>query len=276
MRDSQHGSHNERSSEELSALARMIFSRIAVRSARIARSLDDDLVSAMVAAVVAPDPAVFEALRPDIRRLRLSDTDLVDFYFPAVARQLGCDWADDRSGWTTVSIGMARLQALVHQISLDWSSNATASQDAPVVLVVLPEGEQHSFGAQVLAGQLRRQGVSVHLQIGARPDGLRVLLQERRYDCAMVSVACEERLEFCRKVVKSLRDGSKGSLWVAVGGAVLERQVDVLAVTLADVATNDPMHVLAGAHQHAGQRQRDRKRMKFAGKIAGNERLDAT
>jgi hypothetical protein len=48
-------------------------------------------------------------------------------------------------------------------------------------------------------------------------------------------------------VVKALRDGSGGRLWVAVGGAVLERPVDVKAATGADVATNDPMVALAGA-----------------------------
>lgn len=276
MRDSQHGGQSERSSEELTALARTVVARLATRAAGMPRNLDPALVMAMLRAVGSTDPSQFEALRPEIRRARISDVDLVDCYFPAVARQLGCDWADDRCGWADVSIGMARLQSMVHQIGRDWASNATATRETSSVLVVLPDGEQHSFGVQVLVGQLRRQGVSVHLQIGARPDGLRALMKQRRYDCALISVGCEERLEFCRKLVKSLKDGSNGRLWVAVGGAVLDRSIDVLALTMADMATQDPMQALARAHYNAGQRLRSRTSEELAALVAGKEWLEAT
>lgn len=249
MRDSQHGGPIERSGDELSALARTVAARLAARGARPARLVDCDLVLAMARAVASVDPALYEALRPEFRRARISDTDLVDIYFPAVARHLGCDWAEDRSGWAEVTIGMARLQSLVHQIRQDWER--AVAIDGATVLLVLPEGEQHGFGVQVLAGQLRRQGVSVHLQIGARPGDLRNLVQGRHYDCAMVSVGCEDKLETCRKIVKSLKDGSKGQLWVAVGGAVLERVADVQLLTGADIATSDPVEALAGARLDA-------------------------
>jgi MerR family transcriptional regulator, light-induced transcriptional regulator len=253
MRDSQHGNQGERESDELSVLARTVVARLARGSGRARRMPDATLVASMCRAVSSDDPAAYEALRPDIRRARISDGDLVDLYFPAVARQLGCNWAEDRAGFAEVSIGMARLQALVHQIGREWASNAAATPDSSVVLVVLPEGEQHSFGVQVLTGQLRRHGVSVHLQIGARPAALRALVQERRYDCAMVSVACEEKLAFCRSVVAALKHGSNGRLWVAVGGAVLERDLNVRALTGADMATNDALLAISAAKGRAIQ-----------------------
>jgi methylmalonyl-CoA mutase cobalamin-binding subunit len=129
-----------------------------------------------------------------------------------------------------------------------------AEGDSATVLLVLPKGEQHSLGAMVLAGQLRRQGISVQLQIGADPTGLRALAAERRFDCAMLSVACEERLVLCAKLVKSLKDGSGGRLWVAVGGAVLDRSLDIQRLTGADVVTNDPRLVLDGARQRVPAR----------------------
>lgn len=245
MRDSQHGGPIERSGDELSALARTVAARLAARGARVVRPLDGDLVFAMARAVASVDPALFDALRPELRRARISDTELVDSYFPAVARLLGRDWAEDRAGWAEVTIGMARLQSLVHQIGLDW--DGSTAPDGASVLIVLPDGEQHSFGVQVLAGQLRRQGVSVHLQIGARPGDLRNLVQERHYDCALVSLGCEDKLEIGRKIVKSLKDGSNGRLWVAVGGPVLERVADVQLQTGADIATSDAVEAIAGA-----------------------------
>ena len=276
MRDSQHSGQSERSSEELSALARTVFARLVGRSVVPVRQINDGLLRDMVVAVASPNPTAFDALRPEIRRARLTDADLVDRYFPAVARQLGTDWYEDRSGWVDVSIGMARLQALVHQIGRDWSSNSTAMQTTSSALLVLPDGEQHSFGVQVLAGQLRRQGVSVHLQIGARPEGLRALLKQHRYDCAMISVACDDRLDFCRRIVASLKAGSNGAMLVAVGGAILERPLDIRALTGADMVAEDPVRVLAAAHQAAGLRLQARSETTTAAAAVMNERLDAT
>ncbi|TAG24223.1 MAG: hypothetical protein EAZ40_06405, partial [Rhodobacterales bacterium] len=71
--------------------------------------------------------------------------------------------------------------------------------------------------------------------------------------CALISVGSEDRLDPARKLVKTLKDGSGGRLWVAVGGAVLDRDGDVLGLTGADMATNDPTEVLGGAALAAGR-----------------------
>lgn len=247
MRDSQHGGPDSRGGDGLSVLARTVVARLVARDGKMPRAIDPNIVVALAQAVASSDHAVFEALRPELRRARISETDLVDTYFPAVARHLGCEWSEDRAAFTDVTVGVARMQAILRQVGRDWASNATATADSATVLMVLPEGEQHSFGVMLLTGQLRRQGVSVQLHIGARAAELAALVQHSSFDCAMISVACEEKLELCRKVVKALKDGSNGSLWVAVGGAVLDRAVDVKGLTLADVVTNDPMVALQGA-----------------------------
>lgn len=247
MRDSQHGGQGDRSGAGLSVLARTVVARLVGRDGQQTRPPDPALVAALAAAVASSEPALFEALKPELRRARISETDLVDTYFPAVARHLGCEWAEDRAAFTEVTMGVARMQAILRQVGRDWASNTNATPDSATVLMILPEGEQHSFGIMVLTGQLRRQGVSVQLQIGPSPAALAALVQQQSFDCAMISVACEEKLELCGKVVKALRQGSGGRLWVAVGGAVLDRPVDVGRLTQADIVTNDPMVALAGA-----------------------------
>jgi MerR family transcriptional regulator, light-induced transcriptional regulator len=274
MRDSQHGGQGGCDSDELSALARSVVARIASKGKPGRKPVDEALVQALLRAVIASDTAVYEALLPEIRRARITQVDLVDTYFPAVARQLGCNWAEDRAGFAEVSVGMARLQSLVHQIGRDWSSAGGASADGTTVLIVLPEGEQHGFGVQVLAGQMRREGVSVRMAVGIGAAALEALVQDRHFDCAMVSVACEDRLEICRKVVKSLKKGSDGRLWVAVGGAVLERGGDVAGLTGADIATNDPMLVLSTVRQDGALSVRDRLKDNKAAAVAKKERLE--
>ncbi len=284
MRDSHYGGPTGHSTDDLSMLARSVVASLAARgpagrAGLGVRQIDPDMVQTLAQAFASGDPAAFDALRPDLRRARIDDIDLVDSYFPAVARHLGRDWAEDRLGWAEVTIGVARMQSLVHQIGLDW--DGSTAPDAESVLVVLPEGEQHSFGVQVMAGQLRRQGVSVHLQIGPRPAALRSLVQERHYDCALISVGSEDHIDACRKLVKTLKDGSQGRLWVAVGGPVLDRGRDILGLTGADMITNDPAEALGGASLAAtasrrGQQQSYRKLRQEAGIVeATGHRLTA-
>jgi methylmalonyl-CoA mutase cobalamin-binding subunit len=249
MRDSQHGGQGDRSGEDLSALARSVIVRLAVRDGLGQRPVDRTVVAALAKAMADADPSHFAALKPELRRARISETDLVDTYFPEAARLLGCAWAEDRAAFTEVTLGVSRMQSIVRQIGRDWASNSNARPDSATVLLVLPPGEQHSFGLIVLAGQLRRKGISVQLQLGTGPAELAALVQQKRFDCAMISVACEERLELCARVVKALRQGSGGQLRVAVGGAVLERMIDVKAMTGADVVTNDPMQALEEARR---------------------------
>jgi MerR family transcriptional regulator, light-induced transcriptional regulator len=255
MRDSRHGVQGDGSGDGLSGLARNIVARLVTRDGFPVwpdqRKVDDEIVAALARAVISADPAPLQSLKADLRRARISETDLVDSYFPAVARYLGCAWAEDRSPFTDVTIGVARMQAILRQVGRDWTSNAAARPDSATVLMVLPQGEQHSFGMFVLAGQLRRHGVSVRLEIGASAATLAELVRRRTFDCAMISVGCEEKLDECRKLVNAIRGASGGGLRVAVGGAVLERSVDVQARSGADCVTNDPMLALADVSRRA-------------------------
>lgn len=247
MRDSQHGGQHDRAGTGLSALARTVVARLIAREGGIDRPVDEAVVAVIARALLEPGPAAMDALRLDLRRARISELDLVDAYFPEVARHLGCAWADDTAAFTDVTIGVARMQSMLRELGRDWTSNTCAVQGGATVLIVLPDGEQHSFGVMLLAGQLRRQGISVRLEVGTPAATLRKLVQEKSFDCAMISVACEEKLDHCKAVVHALKQGSDGQLWVAIGGPLLDRPVDVLGRTGADIATCDPLLALQGA-----------------------------
>jgi methylmalonyl-CoA mutase cobalamin-binding subunit len=247
MRDSQHGGQDGRAGGATAALARSVVARLAVREEGPDRQVDGAIVASIAHAVLQGFPDAMDALRHELRRARIGDIDLVDLYFPAVARHLGCAWVNDAAPFTDVSIAVARMQGMLRDLGRTWTSNSAADASGSTVLVVLPEGEQHSFGALLLTGQLRRQGISVRLEVGASQDDLRRLTQERSFDCAMISLACEEGIPRCRDLVAALRQGSGGRLWIAVGGSLTERCADLCALTRADVVTSDPLHALQGA-----------------------------
>ena len=256
MRDSQHGGQGERDAGGTSSLARSVLARLSQRSARFDRVPARSETDALAQAVAAADPGQFQSLRDELRRRRVSESDLVDLYFPPVARKLGQDWADDALGFAEVSIGVARMQAVLHDISRDWFSNNSARPDSATTLLLVPNGEQHSFGALVLMGRLRRRGISVLLQTGATPDTVQALLRRRSFDCVMLSVACEEKLEPSARLVRAIRRTAEAPVRIVVGGAVLERCADAARWTGADLATCDPDLALAGLDVTAPRVQR--------------------
>ncbi len=239
MRDSQYIGRMDRDEIGVSFLAKTVMERLAARDAVGECQLAQSILTVLTEAMTNPNPAAFDALKPLLKKARVTATDLADHYFPEIARRLGCDWAEDRKSFADVSIGVARMQSVLRDVGADWASEDSERPRIGTVLLILPEGEQHSFGAMVLAGQLRRRGVSVRLLLGPSPADLRDLLAERGFDGAMLSIGCIAKLEPCRKLVKALRDGTGGALRVLVGGAVLAEYVDARAVTGADFATND-------------------------------------
>lgn len=242
MHESQQNGFGQRGSMDMSAVALSVVAELAARNAR--QSSEAELVLAMKEAVISTNPGAFDTLRHDLRRARITETDLVDSYFPAVARALGCDWVGDSAGFAAVTIGMTRLQILLHRIIR--TCPVELPIDSPSILVVLPLGEQHSFGVQILAEQLRRRGASAHVLITPSMDRLRELVCSGRYDGAMVSVGCDQGLEPAVRVVRSIKQASQGGLWVAVGGSMLEREPDLQARLGADIATQDPDLAMVG------------------------------
>ncbi|MFN4153014.1 MAG: hypothetical protein ACK4HF_00015 [Paracoccaceae bacterium] len=216
-----------------------VVARVAAHDGAARFALNEPLVAALMAAVRSADPGALDRLRPGFRRSRITHQMLADHYIPEVARRLGRGWEEDWASFAEVSIGSARLQAFLHDIGRVWATESTSAADGATVLVIVPQGEQHSMGALVAAGWLRRNGVSVCLRIAPTGDELAAILAQRSFDGAMISVACHEKLETCTGLVKTLKEETSGRLRIALGGAVLGRGEDVSAVSGVDIVTSD-------------------------------------
>lgn len=218
-----------------------------VKGERVAGStLNEALVERLTQVVSSGDPEGFSLLWPDFRRARISAAMVADHYIPEVARRLGKGWAEDCVTFADVTMGSARLQAILRDIGQDWFADAAGAAEGPTLLVILPEGEHHTLGAMVLAARLRRSGVSVSLRIGESAPVLATFVRDRSFDGALISVACHEKLETCAKLVKTLKNATNGALRIAVGGAVLETGEYSAAQTGADVVTSDIEVALRG------------------------------
>lgn len=216
-----------------------VVARLVARDGAPHAPLKNPLVERFMQAVRSSDPMAFQEFQPELKRARISYATLADCYIPEVARRLGKGWDDDEISFADVTIGVARLQAILREIGTRWVADEAELPGQATMLLILPASEQHTLGAMVIAGWLRRKGISVCLRIAPSLTDVAALLALRRFDGAMISVAGCDKLDVCAKLVKTLKSEAAGGLFVAVGGAGLEKVDDVAAATGADLVTND-------------------------------------
>lgn len=223
----------------VSDFAAEVVARLIARDSGGPARLREELVQRLLEAVCTTDRQAFEALKPDLKRARISAAMLADLYIPEVARRLGAGWECDTISFAAVSMGAARLQGILREIGAGWCADEDGERDGPTVLMLVPEGEQHTLGAAVATARLRRMGVSVCLRIGLSGGAVRELFAGRGFDAVMISAACTDKLEACRKMVKTLKDMPGRPVPVALGGALVHLNKEDALCLGADIVTND-------------------------------------
>ena len=193
----------------------------------------------MQAALTQPNPKTITKLLNDMRSAGIRDTDIADFYIPVVARRLGERWVADDMEFTQVTVGMANLQAMLRTLDSSWCMPERAPFGTlGVICIIVPKGVQHSLGASILAGQMRRAGYDVHLGAGIALEDISDFVSSPATVGVMLSASLWEPLDFLKAVVKKVRQGNPWAP-VLVGGNILERDCDVSAMIGADHAMND-------------------------------------
>ncbi len=165
-------------------------------------------------------------------------------FVTAVARQLGEDWVNDTATFGAVTIGCARLQAIVRHIEPEPpQSEDTQTTSQKNCLVVVPKGSQHTLGAVVLTDQLRHSGELVKLVLGVDAAAMASLVQSQTYDAVMISAATGENIEKLQQLVRGARNRSH-SPTVVIGGSIVDQKVDLVAATGTDYVSLNPREAL--------------------------------
>lgn len=216
-----------------------VIERLASRRQAGGGKLQQPLLDRLVAAVTTTDENALADVMEVFRRARIAPDVVSEEYIPAAACSLGAAWDEDRLGFGAVTIGTARLQSLLHLLQQDRRADMADPDGWASVLVLIPPGEQHTLGAMICAAKLRRKGVSVCLQVAPRLSDLSVLIAQRHFHAALVTIGGKDRVETCANLVKTLKQMTKGALPVAIGGPVAEsHRVELMGIG-ADLVTSD-------------------------------------
>lgn len=219
--------------------ASWVVALLAARRSAADMVLRADLLAGLVTAATADSDAPLELFLRDLVRQKISVAAVSDLYIPAAAAHLGDGWMNDSLTFAEVTLASARLQSMLRAISAQWSADRADASGLPCLLLCVAPGEQHTLGALVLLGQLRRSGISVRLALGPGPDEIAAIFAATAMDGVLISASGSARLAQLARFVQTLRALGPRGLPIVVGGGVVVHVEDVARIIGADAMATD-------------------------------------
>ncbi len=213
------------------------------------RRVEPEHVDTMLRAVMAEDTAAALLL---VRALVSSGVSLETIYLDllsAAARRAGELWEADLCSFTDVTIGLWRLQEVMHEVGMANAIPPRTAEPPHRVLLRQTPGEQHSFGLNMVAEFFRRAGWQVHddsTEAGTDPVAN---VRGRWFDVVGLSLSGERHLDVLATTIHAIRKASRNrGVGIMVGGPLFIEHPDWVARVGADTTANDGRQAVLQAH----------------------------
>ena len=199
-----------------------------------------DGVAEFAEALLARSVAGAEAYVADVRaRGTTLETLYLDLLAPA-ARRLGDLWAVDLCDFTDVTLGLWRLQHMLHELGPAFLSETERHGHGRQILLTPLPGEHHTFGLSMVAEFFRRGGWNVWSLPLAAIDDLAAVVRGEWFAVVGFSLGSETRLEQLASGIRVVRRASRNpALGIMVGGPAFIDHPDLVARVGADVTAVD-------------------------------------
>ncbi len=223
----------------ISQFAMQVVSILVGDGSHVGKPPRPELLDQLIRAAMTGDPEVLANLSVEFRRLRIPADVAVDTYVPAAVDKIGDAWHNDEIDILDATLATCRLQNLVREFGRAWNADSASANSNRAVLMVVPEGEQHTLGTMIATTQLRRLGVSVCVQLSPSRALLSDTLQNRRYDAVFISVANLHSLEAAENIVKTVKLRRRSQMPMIVGGAIVAHDNVAHSTIGADLTTRN-------------------------------------
>ena len=196
-------------------------------------------VEAFARLVLSPD----EALALDcIEAIRMRGTSIESVYMELLApaaRVLGQFWEEDICDFSEVTVGLGKLQQLLHRLSADLDRPDERASNGLRILLVPAPGEQHTFGLSMVAEFFRRSGWDVAGGPGETQAECMNLVGKEHFDIIGFSLAVEDHVDQLAGYINAVRKGSLNDrVGIMVGGPVFALYPEYAARVHADVVAS--------------------------------------
>ena len=170
----------------------------------------------------------------------------LDLLAPA-ARGLGTWWEEDVCDFVDVTMGLWRLQQIVHELAARMPLAAVPGKSRRAFFTVVP-GDQHSFGLVLIEEFFRRSGWRTSSAAAPTAAELVGTVRQQWFDVIGFTVTCEDQVEHLPAIIEAVRQASRNPrVGVMVGGRVFTDQPELAARVGADATAADGKQAVAKA-----------------------------
>lgn len=160
--------------------------------------------------------------------------------FAAAARRLGELWEQDRVSFADVTIGLSRIQQLIHELSPFYEPDEDPIRGACSALLVTMPGEDHSLGVLLVEEFFRRAGWSVWTPHNVSAEQLVAIGRQEHFDMVGISVTCGAEVDCLKKIIHCVRETSLNpDLLVMIGGRFVNEHPGLVEKVGADATDFD-------------------------------------
>jgi methanogenic corrinoid protein MtbC1 len=215
--------------------------------APLARSAPDaDDVVELARLVLHNDAGVSATFVAGLRTAGMSlEVIYLELLAPA-ARHLGALWEADLCSFAEVTLGLWRLQQVMHGLGSAFQEDAAYNVHARRAMLVPVPGSQHTLGLFMVAEFFRRAGWDVWGDAMVSARDIVAAARAEWFDVIGISVATEAQFDALASVILAVRKASQNrSLVVIIGGPIVAMTPGLVARVGADAtAENAPEAVV--------------------------------
>lgn len=198
------------------------------------RATDDD-VARFVPLLLANDLAGSIAFIGALRQRGVSLESVFIDLMTNAARRLGERWIDDSCDFLQVTLAMANLRQLLHEVSLGYGRDRAGPQASRSVLLSAAPGETHTFGIAMVATFFRGAGWQVDLAEGEHTQRLLARVGDEAFGVVAFSLSGERNAEALAQLIRQVRRASRNPhIGILVGGPLVLEQPDYVVMLGAD------------------------------------------
>ena len=170
---------------------------------------------------------------------------ILDTYFPLVAEKLGDAWVSDKLSFAQVSLALANLQLLNSKFENLYMKETSSFVDQKNVLIVVPEGEDHTFGPLTAARQLRGKGIQVTIALHSNEAELLDLIStSNKFDLIGLSSANNFMTATINRLSHFLKSNMSETVPIGLGGNIVKTYAKTNERINIDLMFSDTYQVL--------------------------------
>jgi len=172
------------------------------------------------------------------------------------ARRIGRLWDTDDCTFPEVTLGLYRLQRLLHGLSEEFCATPVFREPQHRILLAPMPGSHHTFGFYMLSQFFRRDGWSVCSALESEPAALVAAARADWYDVVALSVSSSEDLDRLKTLVHEIRCASLNPRVGIMVGGPLGMDSRVRELLGAEAYSGDALEALRTAERLVRERER--------------------